>query len=84
MMANIKMANMTSSPICMRGAKALRMDLRTTCKPEERKKVKVLVRKLFKFESFVMMSHDAAWPCTAQRRASGTVPCHHPFKTKQI
>ena len=60
------------------------MDLRTTCKPVKRKKVKVLVRKLLKFESFVVMSHDAAWLCTAQRRANGTVPCHHPFKTKQI
>ena len=34
MMANIRMAKDTSSPICMRGARALKIDLRTTCKPK--------------------------------------------------
>ena len=33
MMANIKMANMTNNPICIRGARAFRMDFKTTCKP---------------------------------------------------
>ena len=34
MIAKIKMAKETSSPICIRGARALKIDLRTTCKPE--------------------------------------------------
>lgn len=35
-MAKIKMANMTSNPICIRGAKALKMDFKTTCKPKQK------------------------------------------------
>ena len=33
-MAKMRMANMTKSPICISGAKALRMDFKTTCKPK--------------------------------------------------
>ena len=34
MIAKIKMANDTRRPICIKGAKALNMDFRTTCRPE--------------------------------------------------
>jgi hypothetical protein len=36
MMAKMRMANMTSNPICIRGARAFKMDFRTTCKPGKR------------------------------------------------
>ena len=38
MMAKMRMANITSKPICISGAKALKMDLRTTWRPVEEKK----------------------------------------------
>jgi hypothetical protein len=34
MMAKMRMAKETSRPICIRGANALKMDFKTTCKPE--------------------------------------------------
>ena len=38
MMAKMRMANMTSRAICIRGARALNMDFNTTCKPWGQKK----------------------------------------------
>ena len=35
MMAKMRMANMTSKPICIKGARAFRMDFKTTCKPRK-------------------------------------------------
>jgi hypothetical protein len=43
MMAKIKMANMTRSPICMSGAKALKMDLRTTWRPRKSFKISISI-----------------------------------------
>ena len=40
-MAKIRMANMTSKPICISGAKALKMDLRTTWRPVDEKDVEL-------------------------------------------
>ena len=37
MIAKMRIANITRSPICISGANAFRMDLRTTCKPKEKK-----------------------------------------------
>jgi hypothetical protein len=34
MMAKMRMAKETRRPICIRGARALKMDFKTTCKPE--------------------------------------------------
>ncbi len=33
-MAKMRMAKETRRPICIRGARALKMDFKTTCKPE--------------------------------------------------
>jgi hypothetical protein len=35
MIAKMRIANITNNPICISGAKAFRMDLRTTCKPKK-------------------------------------------------
>ena len=35
MIAKIRMANDTRSPICINGARALKIDFNTTCKPKE-------------------------------------------------
>lgn len=35
MIANMRIANITSSPICIKGARAFNIDLSTTCKPRK-------------------------------------------------
>jgi len=35
MIAKIRMANDTRSPICINGARALKIDFNTTCRPKE-------------------------------------------------
>lgn len=39
-MAKMRMANMTNKPICISGAKAFRIDLSTTWRPERKKRRK--------------------------------------------
>ena len=41
MMAKMRMANITKSPICISGAKALKMDLSTTWRPKVVKKAEI-------------------------------------------
>ena len=60
MMANIKMANMTNNPICIRGARAFRMDFKTTCKPMMGKGGnKIFIKsRIFKLEFFLYKKKD--------------------------